>query len=440
MKVGMDDLTAAGADRRAVEALPTISFTPTMAEEAYHGLAGQIVHAIEPYSEADPVAILMHLLVGVGNLIGRGPYAMVEKTMHTCNEYVALVGRTSKGRKGQAWSTPRHLLAQVDDAWADGRITGGLSSGEGVIYNVRDGREEQQAIKEKGRAVGYEQVVVDEGVSDKRLLIVEPELAVVLRRMNGETNSLSSIIRDAWDSGRLRTLTKNSPLRATNAHISIIAHVTHEELVCELTETERANGFANRFLFLLVKRSKALPESEGAPEALLTPFVSQMRKVVTWAHEPGRLVRSAEAKELWAGVYPALSEGEPGLVGAVLGRAEAHTLRLSLIYAVLDQSPEVRPEHLRAALAVWDYAETSARRIFGDALGLSAVDMLLGALSSRGPLTRDEIRDVFQRHKSSDEIAALLGLLREQGKARCSSRPAEGGRGRPAEVWEASRD
>jgi hypothetical protein len=221
------------------------------------------------------------------------------------------------------------------------------------------------------------------------------------------------------------------------AHISIIAHITHEELVCELTETERANGFANRFLFMLVRRSKALPESDGTPEGTLTPLVADLRKVMAWTQEPRRLARNGEAKKLWASVYTALSEGEPGLVGAVLGRAEAHALRLSLIYAVLDQSPDVRPEHLRAALAVWDYAEASARRIFGDALGLSAADILLGALRARGSLTRDEIRDVFQRNKTSDEIGALLGLLQEKGKARHSSRPAEGGRGRPAEVWEA---
>ncbi|MGH7342841.1 MAG: DUF3987 domain-containing protein, partial [Candidatus Rokuibacteriota bacterium] len=105
MTAKLDDMIADGAGRDELEALPTITFTPTMAPEAYHGLAGRIVKAIEPYSEADPVAILMHVLLAAGNVVGRGPHALVEETIHPLNEFCAIVARTSKGRKGQSWST-----------------------------------------------------------------------------------------------------------------------------------------------------------------------------------------------------------------------------------------------------------------------------------------------------------------------------------------------
>src|SRR5262249_35718307 len=123
--------------------------------------------------------------------------------------------------------------------------------------------------------------------------------------------------------------------------------------------------------------------------------------------------------------------------GAVLGRAEAHVLRLSLLYAVLDCSTVITADHLHAALAVWDFAETSARRIFGDRLGLSVADTILKALQIKGPMTRDEIRDLFHRNKSSEEISAALSLLLKKGLVRRSTRPPEGGKGRAAEVWEA---
>jgi hypothetical protein len=360
----------------------------------------------------------------------------VEETEHPCNEFVALVGRSAKGRKGQAWSTPRKLFESVDETWARTRIKTGLSSGEGLIFNVRDARTEMQPIKERGRVVDYQEVLVDPGEPDKRLPVFEPELATVLRRMQGEGNSLSSVIREAWDSGRLSTLTKNSPLKATAAHISIIAHITREELTASLTETDRANGFANRFLFVLVRRSQVLPEGSAVPQAVLTPLVAELQEVARWATEPRTLVRNPEARSLWAAVYPTLSEGEPGLLGAILGRAEAHVLRLSLIYAALDRSPTVRPEHLTAALAVWDYADASARRIFGDALGLSVADTILTALRARGPLTRAEIGELFHRNKLSAEIEAALQVLLAAGKVRRSERPPAGGQGRPAEVWE----
>jgi hypothetical protein len=401
---------------------------PTLAPEAYQGLAGRIVESIAPHSEADPVAILMHTLVATGNLIGRGPHALVERTVHTCGEFVALVGRTAKGRKGQAWSTPHYLLTQVDPAWSAGRVKSGLSSGEGLIYNVRDQR---WSADKKGQPL-----LEDEGETDKRLLVVEPEFATVLRRMQGETNSLSPVLREAWETGTLSTLTKNSPLRATDAHISVIAHTTVEELVISLTETDRANGFANRFIYMLVQRSKCLPEPQCIADAVLAPFVTELRLVVDAARN-ARLARDEAARALWAAVYPRLSEGETGLVGAVLARAEAHVLRLSLLYAILDRSAVIGEEHLTAALAVWDYAEASARQIFGERLGVTTADIILAAVRRRGPLTRTQIRDLFQRNKHASEIDAALRMLEARGKAKRLTRSPEGGAGRSIKIWEA---
>jgi hypothetical protein len=414
-------------DPPAVLAPTTVSAWPEMAPEAYYGLAGRIVRAIEPHSEADPVAILGHVLVATGNIMGRGPHALVEKTEHTGGEFIAFVGDTSKGRKGQAWSTPKWMFGQVDEAWARTRIKSGLSSGEGLIFNVRDAR---WGVDKKGQPV-----LDDEGEADKRLLVTEPELATVLRRMQGETNSLSAVLREAWETGNLSTLTKNSPLRATGAHISILAHTTREELVTSLTETDRANGFANRFIYLLVRRSKCLPDPASVPDALLAPLIGELRAVA--AHYQDRLlVRDAQARALWAAIYPKLSEGEAGLLGAILARAEAHVLRLSLIYAVLDRAPVIRAEHLQAALALWDFADASARRIFGGRLGITMADTIMAALRL-GPQTRTKIRDLFKRNKSSAEIEAVLSLLVEGGKAKRSIRPPEGGDGRPVEAWEA---
>ncbi len=424
----IDDFTAQGASAEAVQNLPTERYSLLMAPEAYHGLAGRIVKAIEPHSEADPVAILAHVLVAAGNLIGRGPHALVERTEHTCGEFVVLVGETAKGRKGQAWSTPRYLLSQVDEAWSKIRIKSGLSSGEGLISNVRD---ERWGLNKKG-----DRVLEDEGESDKRLLIIEPELATVLRRMQGETNSLSAVIREAWETGNLSTLTKNTPLRATGAHVSIIAHTTRDELVTSLTETDRANGFANRFVYLLVCRSKCLPESVEIPPDVLSPLIDELRDVARQTRDVV-VRRDEKARVLWAKIYPKLSDGEPGLLGAVLARAEAHVLRLSVLYAVLDRSPEIREEHLRAALAVWDYADASTRRIFGAMLGLTVADTILSALRKRGLVTKTEILRLFGSNKPESEISAVLALLLEKRLVKKTTREPEGGKGRPAEVWEA---
>src|SRR5437899_1497574 len=62
------------------------------------------------------------------------------------------------------------------------------------------------------------------------------------------------------------------PATATGAHIAIVANITLDELRREMTSGEGENGFANRFLWLLVRRSKLLPE----PPAFTGPIVDDL--------------------------------------------------------------------------------------------------------------------------------------------------------------------
>ena len=334
---------------------------------AYYGMAGDIVGMIEPHTEADPAALLIQLLVGFGNTVHRAPHFMAEADRHGMNLFAVLVGETSKGRKGASWGHIRRLMHAVDEGWADERIMGGLSSGEGLIWAVRDPIYKTEPIKEKGVVVDYQEVMTDAGVKDKRLFVIEPEFASVLKVMSRESNTLSAIIRHAWDRGNLRTMTKNSPAKATGAHISIVGHITSDELRTYLTRTESANGFGNRFLWVCVRRSKYLPEGGGLSKVNSTSIINRLREAVGFARKTNEIVRDDVARQLWWDVYPVLSDGKPGLLGAVTGRSEAQTARLACLYALLDCSAVVRVEHLRAALAVWDYCERSAAYVFDPA-------------------------------------------------------------------------
>src|SRR5262249_15870413 len=198
-------------------------------DEALHGLAGDIVKTISPHSEADPVALLTYLLCGYGNIINHAAHWRMERTLHHLNMFAVLVGDTSRGRKGTSRSTLDHVFEKVDHDWKDNRIMSGLSSGQGLIWNVRDPITEHRPIKEKNKIVGYEDVVVDEGEPDKRLFIVEEEFSTVLKLAPVEGNILSAVIRQAWDSGNLRSLTsgrKSQPVKATDAHITIVGHIS----------------------------------------------------------------------------------------------------------------------------------------------------------------------------------------------------------------------
>jgi hypothetical protein len=411
-----------------------VDYPAPIDEVAYYGLVGKIVRRIEPHTEADPVALLIQLHVEFGNIIGRTAYVVADGAGHYCNINAVVVGPTSKARKGTAKQRVRGVTQHVDDMWAKNCIAQGPSSGEGLIYAVRDSVEEKKPIKDKGRPTGeYETVVTDHGVFDKRLLVIETEFASPLQVMKREGNTLSPVIRNAWDDGNLRTLTKNSPIRATNAHVSIIGHITRHEARRELTENELANGFGNRFLWAAATRSKCLPEggdSYGIPD-----LVKGLQNAVEFAQTAGELKRDDAARKLWAQVYPVLSEGKPGLLGTILARAEAQVLRLSAIYALLDCSNVIRVEHLKAALALWNYCERSAQWIFETGTGHKNADKILAALRVAWPkgLPKERIiAEVFNRNATKFEIDEGLRVLHELQLAICK-REKTGGR--PCERW-----
>lgn len=180
-----------GADHgEAVEVPPPAEpeYPASLAEDAYHGLAGELVRAIEPHSEADPAAILVQFLVCVGNAIGRGLHYRIEADRHHPNLFVVLVGETALARKGTSLGWAKRATLAADRTW-DRCITSGLASGEGLIHAVRDTR---FGTHRKGQ-----QVVEDEGVVDKRLFVVEEEFASVLKVAGRQGNILSSTVRDA---------------------------------------------------------------------------------------------------------------------------------------------------------------------------------------------------------------------------------------------------
>jgi len=406
-------------------------FWPELGDAAFYGLAGRIVRKIEPHSEADPAGMLLQFLVLFGNMIGRSAHFTVEADEHYTNLFAILVGETSIGRKGVSLNQVKSQLAKVDSEWSSERFLTGLSSGEGVIHAVRDPVDKQVPGEN-----GPETVVVDEGVADKRLMLIETEFASVLKVLKRDGNILSSILRSAWDGGNLQTLTKNSPTRATSPHISIIGHVTKSDLTRHLDSTDASNGFGNRFLWCCVKRSKELPEG-GADKYLdFENEIAQLKSVADSAGKFGRLDRDDEARKLWSANYKRLTQGFTGLFGSIITRAAPQVMRLACIYALLDGDVMIKGRHLEAALTLWRYCEDSVRWIFGEAVGHPVADEILRFLQqSPAGATKTQISGLFGGHKVQKTIDEALESLKADGRVTSGKKA---GAGRPTEVWRAT--
>ena len=390
---------------------------PPPATEAFHGLPGAIVDKITPNTEADPVAILTQLLVCCGALIGRGAWFQVEATRHHPNQFLLLIGDSSRARKGSSLDHVIKLLTEADPAFPS-RLTTGLSSGEGLVWKVRDPSAQ------------------DPGTDDKRLLVIEPEFASVLKSTSREISTLSPTLRSAWDGRPLALLTRTAPARATDAHISIIGHITQTELRRHTTTVEIANGFMNRFVLASVRRVRLLPEG-GNPDPLKdTGLLRYLATTLKHAQAAGQLTLDHAARELWWHTYPQLTQPGDGLSSTLTARAEAHTIRLALLYALLDGQRHIQPPHLTAALALWDYAARSAAWALGQATGDPIAEQLHAALT-RHPdgLTRTQLSDLLERHQPSNRIQQALDALAATGRAHHTKILTAG---RPAELWRAT--
>jgi hypothetical protein len=425
--------TAAGED---IDAIEIVDRWPELDDAAFHGIAGEIANLIDPITEADRTATLLQLLVGLSNLIGRGPYFQVNATRHYLNLFHVLVGVSAHGRKGTSWDNVRYLAAHIDPDWEQKHIQSGLVSGEGLIYHIRDPI--WKPVQARGNRLLTplsDKRLVDPGVTDKRLMIVEPEFPSVLKVMSREGNILPDVIKRAWDGNNLGSLAKNSPNTATAPMVSIIGHSTVDDIKSYLTETDAVNGFGNRFLWPLVRASKDLPEPGRIETVDCNALVRRLHDIVAAAKRVKLMERDDRAKRAWREMYPELNTPREGLLGSILSRGPAQVMRHACGYALFDLSATVRVEHLAAARAIWTHNEASAALIFGASTGDRDGDKVLKALrDAPDGLTRTAITmAVFQGHKKATAVAALLERLFTAGLIHRRYPRSTGGR--PAEIW-----
>ncbi|GDY03683.1 hypothetical protein LBMAG49_30120 [Planctomycetota bacterium] len=245
------------------------------------------------------------------------------------------------------------------------------------------------------------------------------------------------MLREAWDGRKLQILTRNDPESATDAHISMIGHITAIELRHKMNDCESFNGFGNRILWVCSRRSRELPFGGEVAEHDLEELGHHLHSLIGQARRVTRVPLLDATRARWPDEYHRLAADRPGLFGALTSRAEAQVMRLALLYTLLDGKEAIDSKHLEAGLEVWRYCEDSVRYLFGDASGDATADRILDALLDRPEgMGRNEISDiVFKRNKSSREITRGLEVLKAHGRAQVEPLLSKG---RTEERWYAT--
>lgn len=407
---------------------------PPLDRDARAGLVGEFDDALAPYTESSSAARALHLLLGCGCLFGRGPFVQTGTVRHHAGTWAQFVGPTA-ARKGTARGDVHRFILSPADPEFEPRVTYGIGSGEGMIATIAD--------RVTGRDRHGKEVVLQEGTTDKRRLFSVSEAGQLWNVCARQGSTLGDILRAAADwPPRLEIKTKHAPVCATEPHIIVTADTTPGELT-KLAQGGEAilSGLLNRFVICYTTREKFLPCADPPDEQALEGPLADLRKSIYAAQSRGRVAMSDGARDAWRAVYPELSSPGIDLRGALLARGESHVLRLALIYALLDRAARIEVEHLRSALAVWEYAVASVDLIFGDSLRsrppASAEDLKTrvhaaiaaqGSGASSAALTR-ELRE------PAATIREALAALEAEGAIRSETRQTGG---RPATVYSAT--
>lgn len=391
---------------------------PTASQACLYGLVGDVARAGGDGTEANPYAIAVNFMAYLSCAVGCGPYLPVGNTWHHPRLFTLHIGRSGRGRKGDALSLVLRLDAVVrklGEPYAPQLHRGGLSTREGLVALIHD---------------GYRHGRLDiPAVDNKRLWVVESEFANVLHQGRRDGNTLSAALRDCWDGVCLKPATKTNRMFASNPHVCLSGAITPGELSGMLSARDLTNGFANRFLMIWAERQHVLPFPQATSQAVVDALSLRILQILKFVgadqyqrRNHMRMELTEQAQQRYAQIYRHELNDEHGAehLASLKERHAPMLLRMAMLFALTDMQARIDLCHIEAAMVWIHYADASVQFVFsgGAKLGKAIVktvhaDRIVEFLRQRGRATRQEISvECFRGHVSKVQIdAAINGLL-----------------------------
>jgi len=377
---------------------------PQPEAECLYGLIGEVARAGSEGTETNAYAIAANFMAYLSSAVGRGVYLPIGNTRHHARLFCLHIGRSGRGRKGDAVSLILRLdetLRTMDTAFAPQVHRGGLSTREGLATLIHD---------------GYRQGRHDiPAIEDKRLWVVESEFANVLHQGRRDGNTLSTGLRDCWDGVDLKPATKSNRVYASHPHVCLSGAISPSELTGLMSRRDMSNGFANRFLMIWAERTRMLPFPEETPQAVVEHLARRTLEVLAFVradqHDQRdhlRLELSPQAQWRYAQLYRGELNDDigGGVVASLLERRAPMLLRLAMLMALTDLQHRIDAKHVDAAMAWIRHASATVKYVFvsaADETKLAQVLELSGRvlkfLREHGQATRSQISSACFRGK-----------------------------------------
>lgn len=389
----------------------SLSFPTPPAPVAYGGTLGECVRSLLEGTDASPVAILASLTAFCGALMPAWGYW---HTQHTSSPFMALVGKTSIGRKGTAMYRVRDALGYALGMDTVNRVRfDGIASGEALVKALLD-----RASDTYGNPNG---------------ILFEEEYGSFLAASGREGSQLDPRMRSAFDGKSMahRRISGNI-LVPEPYYLSGLVGITPTELREKIGNAAFKSGSGNRWLWLPVERRDARVRAQ---EPILPEDLSSALVVAHLANvkAPPRIGLAGAADDLLSEYDAFLRAETVGNEADMTRRYGVIAFRVGLVHAAVERSSIVTVQHIERALALTEYARRGLEWTFGAAAGDASATHLLRMLLeaddhtlAHGVISKYFLRDNIKRQAAIDDLQRLglaeVIVVRTNGRKRTELR------------------
>ena len=411
-------------------------------KEYYIGLIGDAVDRLDDHTEATREALHQTLLTGLCPLLGILP-RIPQPLRATPNIFTVIVGKQFSGKKGTSWlDIEQNFLKPIagqlnlSDDWMNARVTN-VESGQGIINLIHHG--------------------------DPNRLFVLQEFKSLFDAMTRDSSNVDSVLRQAFDRESLQVNRARDVQRVDDANISIIGHITPDELTEQVRSVWAVNGFFRRWLWCYSESSKEV--NSIMPENIAADLVDLFVLAIENARRHASVTLTPEAWDYWAEWRRSLATDDESFITKASAGHESRVARMALVLALLDldaqadlpdmdrtvgetlqQGPRehhygereiVGVKHLKTAIRWNQYSIDTLEYVFGNRRWDHTTQKIYDWLEEYGELELSQIySQVFKGNKSKDEIRQSGEKLERAGAIRRVLRRKAGAtKGRKAEVW-----
>ncbi len=371
---------------------------PEIEEIAFANAFGFLAEELDAFTEGAKVGVMATLMAAFSAYLG--PHVRVETGRGTSPlaTWFVLIGKSGIGRKGATARISMPVINKAFPAFARHNVISGIpATGLGLMTTLNEhGGNPVFVLEEEG----------DTFISNAKR---DVKVGVYLRK--------------GWDGEAIAHKTAKADFVVEEPHFGFVMHVQPKNWGAISGSKDATGGTFNRFLAILVRKSKDVPVFNGPDSTETVATVAKLLKEMgIWAASRETVKVPNDVAEVFEAYHRPLCEAlteDNETLSEMAERSLAYLIRVAALYALGDGRDEVSVEDLDSALALVRYAVASVRHVLPNTGDAPLHEKILEALEGNFdpvtlelvPMTMTELWDYIGRNTKRAAIMAALKKL-----------------------------